>query len=183
MPRVYSDRIMLREYKKEDFPSIRKWVNDPEVVQYLSDIFLFPHTENMTEAFLNSVLMGNEKDSAHFIIADKTTAEYLGQVDLISIDWKNRVAEIGIVIGAEENRGRGVGTEALKLLQTFVFESLNLNRLEIKVRDFNDRAIRCYLKSGFLEEGRFRKNFFVQGEYHDTICLAMLRSEYEEACQ
>lgn len=180
MPRVYGERIMLREYHKEDFTQMRKWVNDPEVVQYLSDIFLFPHTENDTEAFLNSVLLGNENDSARFIIADKTTEAYLGQVDLIFIDWKNRVAEIGIVIGAEENRGRGVGTEALKLLQTFVFKSLNLNRLEIKVRDFNARAIRCYLKSGFLEEGRLRQNFFVNGKYHDTICLSMLRSEYEK---
>lgn len=180
MPRVYGEQIMLREYQKEDFPQMRKWVNDPEVVQYLSDIFLFPHTENNTEAFLNSVLLGNEKDNAHFIIADKTTETYLGQVDLIYIDWKNRVAEIGIVIGSEENRGRGIGTEALKILQSFVFESLNLNRLEIKVRDFNARAIRCYLKSGFLEEGRLRQNFFVKGKYRDTICLAMLQSEYKK---
>lgn len=180
MPRVYGEQIMLREYQKEDFPQMRKWVNDPEVVQYLSDIFLFPHTENNTEAFLDSVLLGNEKDNAHFIIADKTTETYLGQVDLIYIDWKNRVAEIGIVIGSEENRGRGIGTEALKILQSFVFESLNLNRLEIKVRDFNARAIRCYLKSGFLEEGRLRQNFFVKGKYRDTICLSMLHSEYEK---
>jgi len=56
MPRMYGKRIMLREYKLEDLQHIRKWVNDPEVVDNLSDIFLVPHSLAETESFLNLFL-------------------------------------------------------------------------------------------------------------------------------
>lgn len=93
---------MLREYKLEDLQHIRKWVNDPEVVDNLSDIFLVPHSLAETEDFLNSVLKGGRHNTYSFVIADKETEAYIGQIDLINIDWKNRADEIGIVIGEGE---------------------------------------------------------------------------------
>ncbi len=158
MARIYGERIMLREYQKEDFAEIRKWVNDPEVAEFLTDIFLFPHTAAETERFLNSMLDGSSP-SRGFVIADRHTEAYLGQIDLVKIDWKNRVATLAIVIGAPENRGRGIGTEAIRLLLDFAFLRLNLHRIELEVRDYNTRALRFYRKCGFQEEGRARQNF------------------------
>lgn len=40
MPHIHGERIVLREYRMSDFQSMREWVNDPEITQYLSDIFL-----------------------------------------------------------------------------------------------------------------------------------------------
>ncbi len=181
MPRLYGQRIMLREYRSGDFEHIREWVNDPEVVDNLSDIFLFAHTEQNTESFLQHVLHNNNRDECHFIIAFKDSGDYIGQIDLISLDWKNRKTEIGIVIGNEANRGKGYGAEAIRLIQDFVFNRLNMHRLEIKVRAYNSRAHNCYLKCGFKEEGRLRDNFFINGQYHDSIFLAMLRPDYQAA--
>ncbi len=42
MPRIYGSKVMLREYQDSDFEHMREWVNDPDVVQTLSDIFLYP---------------------------------------------------------------------------------------------------------------------------------------------
>jgi RimJ/RimL family protein N-acetyltransferase len=141
-------------------------------------ILLFPHTLTGTENFLNSKLEG--KGNQGFVIADKETKNYIGQIDLINIDWKNRVAKMGIVIGDPQNRGKGYGTEAVGLLQTFVFERLNLNKLELDVHDYNLNAYRCYLKCGFVEEGRIRQNFYIDGRYTDTIIMGILKSEYEQ---
>lgn len=58
MPRFIGDRIILREYSKEDLKFMRQWCNDPEIVDNLSDIFLFPHTVNGTEQYINSILEG-----------------------------------------------------------------------------------------------------------------------------
>lgn len=179
MPRLFGERIMLREYKREDLQDMRKWVNDPEVVDNLSDIFLLPHSLDTTEEFLDSVLKGTRQNAYSFVIAEKNTETYIGQIDLLYINWKNRFAEIGIVIGDEVNRGKGIGTEALMVLQEFVFNRLNMNRLEIKVHSYNTRAHRCYLKSGFKEEGRLRQVFYIHGKYFDTIVLSMLKSEFE----
>jgi RimJ/RimL family protein N-acetyltransferase len=177
MPFLVGDRIVLRDYRKEDLPYMRKWVNDNEITKYLSNIFLYPHTLHDTESFLNSLLEGRAGYKG-FVIANKDTEEYIGQIDLIKIDWVNRVGTLGIVIGTKENLGKGYGTEAIKLLQEFAFNKLNLHKLELEVRDFNVRAINCYKKCGFIEEGRKRESFFADGKYHDTVIMGVLKREY-----
>lgn len=178
MPRIFGEKIMLREYKKEDLVCMRKWINDPEIVDNLSDVFLHAVSVNETESFLNMVLEGKSTNQKYFVIADKETEEYIGQIDLIKIDWKNRVAEMGIVIGSKELQGKGIGTAAIKLLQYFVFEQLNLHRLQLVLREYNEQGYHCYLKCGFVEEGRLRKTFFRNGCYTDNIYMGILQEEY-----
>ncbi len=178
MPIIIGERIILREYRQADLKEIREWVNDPEVVANLSDIFLYPHTLTQTENWLTTQLEG--KGNEGFVIAHKDSQEYIGQIDFVSIDWRNRVGEIGIVIGAAKNRGQGFGSEAIRLLQQFAFATLNLNKIELKVHDYNERAFHCYQKCGFREEGRLRERFFRQGRYTDYIQMGILKREYEE---
>lgn len=177
MPHIIGDNIILREYRLEDLPSMREWCNDPQITQYLSDIFLYPHTLNGTESYLNALLEGTT-DQKGFIIADRGTEQYIGQIDLFHIDWKNRCAELGMVIGNTLLHNQGIGTAAIKLLQRFVFLELNLHRLQLEVHDFNLPAIRCYAKCGFQEEGRLRKKHFSRGNYSDIICMSILQEEY-----
>jgi len=177
MPNLIGSKVILREYRREDLEYMRKWVNDPEVVDKMSDIFLFPHSVVQTEAFLNSKLEG--KGDPGFVIAEKESGAYLGQIDLINLDWKNRVSRFGIVIGDVNHRGRGYGSEAIRLLQKHAFERLNLNKLELEVYDFNTHAYQCYLKCGFKEEGRLRQGYYIHGQYHDKIIMGILKSEYE----
>lgn len=178
MPRLYGELIMLREYRRDDLEPIRAWVNDIEITRHLSDIFLYPHAEDATEAYLEAAVEG-KTDSRGFVIADPATGEYIGQVNLDSIDWKNRVGKIGIVIGRGEHRGRGYGTDAMRLIARFAFREMNLNRLELEVYDFNERAIRCYASCGFREEGRLRERQFKDGKYVDVVAMGLLRSDWE----
>ncbi|WFA07788.1 GNAT family protein [Tissierella sp. Yu-01] len=174
---IIGDRIILRDYRKEDLPHMRKWVNDNEITQYLSNIFLYPHTLNQTESFLNDILEGKNSYKG-FVIAHKDTEEYIGQIDLIKLDWVNRVATMGIVIGAREHLSKGYGKEAIKMLQDFVFNTLNLNKLDLEVIATNERAIRCYKKCGFIEEGRLREVRYINGKYTDKMIMGILKSEY-----
>ncbi|MTI69641.1 MAG: GNAT family N-acetyltransferase [Firmicutes bacterium] len=180
MARIYGEDIILREYREDDLKYMRKWVNNPQITKWLSDAFLTPHTYQTTEKYLKHILDYTGKEQIYFVIANKDTGEYIGQLDLIRIDWKNRVGELGIVIGTENNRGKGYGTKAIKLLQKYVFESLNLNRLELELRGYNKRAYKCYKKCGFIEEGRKRKEFYIDGEFTDTIIMSILKEEYKK---
>ena len=179
MPRLPGTNVMLREYRWDDLPWIRQWVNDPDIVCHLSDIFLYPHAQESTEAYLEAMLEGNA-DARGFVIADLATEAYIGQVNLDSIDWKNRVGKIGIVIGSTEHMGRGYGTEAMRLLVDFAFREMNLNRLELEVYDFNERAVRCYASCGFVQEGRLRERQYKNGRYWDVIQMGLLRSDWKK---
>jgi RimJ/RimL family protein N-acetyltransferase len=178
MPRLHGTKIMLREYRRSDLDAIREWVNDPEIVSNLSDIFLYPQPYESTEGYLESVLEGRE-DTRGFVIANIDTEEYIGQINLDRIDWKNRVGTIGVVIGRTSRLGLGHGTEAMKLLVRFAFLEMNLRRLELEVYEFNERAIRSYTKCGFREEGRLREKIYKAGRYYDVVQMGLLRSEWE----
>lgn len=178
MPHIPGERIVLREYRREDLPHMRAWTNDAEITEQLSDIFLFAHTLEMTESFLSSMLQGTGEMKG-FVIADAATLDYIGQIDLHHLDWKNRSATVGMVIGRKELLGQGYGREAMRLMQRFVFHSLNMHRLELTVYEYNERAMRSYAACGFVEEGRLRGKQFRRGRYWDVVCMSMLQDEYE----
>lgn len=178
MPRLYGKNLVLREYRKDDLPYIAEFVHDYNVTQYLSDLFLRNHTFRSAEHFLEKVLSNESNDRLYFVIAEKETLEYIGQIDLVDIDWVARVGKLGIVISREEFRDSGFGKEAILLLLDYAFRRANLNRVELDVHSFNERAINCYTSCGFVEEGRQRERVFRDNRYYDRIIMGILKREY-----
>lgn len=177
MPHIIGERVMLREYREEDFPAIRAWVNDPETTRYLSGAFLMPHTTLQTEQYMQNILSG-KADGYHFIVAQRENGAYLGQIDYLFVHPVNRYAELGMVLGSAAQRGKGYGREALSLMLAFGFESLNLHRVGLEVFAQNERAIRCYRSCGFTQEGILRAHEYSGGQYCDILRMAILREEW-----
>lgn len=182
MPHLIGKNVMLREYRQEDFPAIRKWVNDRASTRFLSEIFWYPQTEADTNDFLNRA-MHSAPNSAYFVIADVKDQSYVGQLDIFSISWRLRLGQLGIVVGSDDKRGQGIGAEALGLLQDYAFGVLGLERLELEVYTGNARAIRCYEKAGFVHEGTRRHAAMVDGKYADVGVMSVLREEWERRQQ
>ncbi|NJN79315.1 MAG: GNAT family N-acetyltransferase [Anaerolineales bacterium] len=74
------------------------------------------------------------------------------------MEEQNRCGEVGIVIGDKTEWNKGYGAEAMMLLQRHGFETLNLNRVFLRVYADNIRAVRSYEKAGFVLEGRLRED-------------------------
>jgi len=180
MPYLYGEKIILREYRQDDFAAIRGWVNDQESVRYLSSRYWMPQSAADTADMLDHVTHAGP-NGAFFVIADRDNEAYLGQIDLTSINWKLRAAEMAMVIGSEELRGQGIGGEAIALVLAYAFTTLGLVRVSLEVAVDNRRAVRCYEKAGFRLEGVKRKAFMVDGEYVDLAMMAVLREEWRAA--
>jgi RimJ/RimL family protein N-acetyltransferase len=60
------------------------------------------------------------------------------------------------------------------------FLELNLHRVELEVFAYNPRAIRCYEKAGFRQEGARRESHYHEGRYHDSYRMVILREEFEQ---
>ncbi len=180
MPHLIGERVMLREYRDSDLPEIRGWVNNAEATQHLTGLFDPPHTEQMTRDFLDSVLIRKNPEMFHFIIADCKNQMYLGQIDLRVKDRVAGRADFGIVIPDPKRRGKGYGSEAIRLLLEFSFNRINLHRIELEVYADNSNAIAVYRNLGFAEEGRHRDYYFRDGSYHDALVMAVLRNEYQQ---
>jgi RimJ/RimL family protein N-acetyltransferase len=76
------------------------------------------------------------------------------------------------------DRGKGYGSEALKLLLQFAFLELNLHRIGLDVISYNEPAIRSYIRSGFSEEGRVREAIYREGKRYDRIYMGLLKQEW-----
>jgi RimJ/RimL family protein N-acetyltransferase len=85
-----------------------------------------------------------------------------------------RSAELGLRIGAEQERGKGYGTRAMRLALAYAWETLNLHRVSLTVFADNPRAIAVYCKAGFRQEGVMRHAAFTGGRWRDVVVMAAL---------
>lgn len=175
-PFLLGERIFLRPLEMEDAPRCQVWVNDPTVNLYLL-VGRIPFNRLREEEWFK----GLYKDSHNVIlgICLRDNNQHIGNCGLHSISWVDRNALFGIMIGEKEEWNKGYGMEATGLILEYAFQTLNLERVELSVFEFNDRAIRCYKNAGFREEGRLRKKRYKMGRYWDEIVMGILKEEWE----
>ena len=75
-------------------------------------------------------------------------------------------------------RGHGYGTDAMRVTLRYGFMELNLQRIQLNVYSYNERAIKSYLKAGFVVEGRQRGMLRRDGERWDFVYMSVLRDEW-----
>lgn len=179
MSRITGERVALREFRQEDISAIRSWVTDIETTRMLGGAYLRPQTWEQSERYLSSLLEG-DAGGWNFVIADKQSLRYLGQCSLMMVDNTARHAELAAVM-CPACQGQGLGQEGIRLMLAFAFDQMNLNRVYLKVRADNARAVRCYEKCSFQHEGTLRSHVFADGEYKDVLLMGVLRSEFYQA--
>ena len=103
----------------------------------------------------------------------------IGNVGFHVIDWVGRSTELGIFIGEKTSWNQGYGREAIELLLDYGFNTLNLNRIFLRVDETNPGGIHCYEHAGFIHEGRLRQAKFEDGQYIDLLLMSVLRSEWQ----
>jgi RimJ/RimL family protein N-acetyltransferase len=103
----------------------------------------------------------------------------IGHIELGALDHNNQTGTLCRVLVAPESRGRGFSVPMVQETLRIGFEELHLRRVELRVYNFNQAAIRCYQRSGFVREGMLRQSVKVGNEYWDTVLMAILREEWE----
>lgn len=113
-----------------------------------------------------------------FAIIESSSGNFIGICGLIDLNSRHQTAEIHILIGEESGRGKGYGTEAMKLLIAYGFDYLNLRNIMLRVFSFNENAIACYKKLGFRVMGKRRQSYYGNGGFCDEIYMDLLKEEY-----
>ncbi|HIP95838.1 MAG TPA: N-acetyltransferase [Anaerolineae bacterium] len=174
---ILGQKVRLRAIERDDLPTFVRWFNDPEVRHYLTAYMPMSLAEE--EKWFEGQLQKQDGRIFAIEVIDGDQPVHIGNVGIHDVDWKNRAAEVGIVIGEKDYWGKGYGTDALKTLLRFAFQEMNLHRVQLRVHDYNARALRCYEKCGFQHEGRQRQALFRDGEYHDVLLMGILAGEFQ----
>lgn len=165
--------VMLGPLLPGDGPLLFQWMNDPAIMA--SNGHWRP-TDGMdfTSWFQN---VGKDASRVTFAVRRPGQPRLVGYLSIMSIHAVYRSAEMGITIGAADDRGQGVGRAAIGLGLAYCWDNLALERVTLRVFGDNTAAIRCYQAAGFAVEGVLRKAAFLNGRRVDITMMGAVRSE------
>ncbi len=170
-------KVRFRALDVSDLDNRMQWSRDREVMRFLVGGEL-PFSRAAEEAFIREAVSQHAKGNKYYTV-ETLDGEYIGAAGFSDIQHVNRRATIGLVIGRRDMHGQGYGTDTVRLLLHTAFHVYNLEKVTLKVFSNNHPAIACYRKCGFREVGRMKQHRFIDGEWHDEICMEINRSEWE----
>jgi len=174
-PFLEGEKIDLRPLCLQDIEGCwRHWFNNPKVTRYM-ERGLFPMTRGALREFYSKVV--NSGDNLVLAVVWKKNGRHIGNVGIHNIDWINRKAEFGIVIGESAYWGKGSGYEASRLMVQHAFNRLNMRKIFLGVRSDHHAAIRAYHKAGFCQEARLKEELYREGRYHDVLRMCQFNSK------
>jgi RimJ/RimL family protein N-acetyltransferase len=170
------DLVYLARPTPDDISVIAGWSADVEYSRNLRRGLIYPDVgEGYTEWFTS---LEKERSGYPFAVRRSDDRSLIGFVVLHDLYWQAR--HCTFVIGLDPAlRGRGYGTDTLRVMLKFAFLEMNLNRVGLDVMSYNEAAIHTYAKVGFQHEGRVRAVVYRDGVYYDIIHMGILRSEWE----
>jgi RimJ/RimL family protein N-acetyltransferase len=170
------EKVRLIAVEKNDLDRFHGWANDADVLHLAG--YALPTSRRAAEKRIEW-LLDDDPNQKTFVIEDVKDGTAIGYCRLFDIDTFSRCAELAIVIGDKNYWDDGYGSDAVRVLLRLAFGRMNLHRVALGVYGYNKRAIRCYEKVGFVQEGIERKRHYCECEYHDTVLMSILSSEFE----
>jgi RimJ/RimL family protein N-acetyltransferase len=169
----------LRAIERADLPRYVGWFADSAVSENLSS--QIPMSLAQEERWYEGILQQPAEEQPLAVDAKlgRGKWEHIGGAGYHLIDKRNRLAECGLFIGPAKYRNRGYGRDMLLTLLRYGFQTLNLHRVQLRVMEYNARAVHLYEKIGFVREGTMRDAHFHQGRYWGMHLYAILQGEWE----
>lgn len=175
LPVLRTERLVLRRPIATDITDRHAIGRDPEIYRMLgADIRgLSPLTEDQARAWVESIVA----HPAAWVIEFQGRA--IGEILLDNFVEADRRA--GLIVGILDPQalGKGLGTEAIRAVAEFAFDTLALHKLSMRVLSFNTRALRAYERVGFIREGLERESALIGGVWHDDVIVGLLARDFD----
>jgi RimJ/RimL family protein N-acetyltransferase len=141
-----SGRVRLRPHVSSDAADHVRWRNDAEVAFWATagDIHFWPVAAAAVDRWFSDKLPEMDPRSDGVFAIDLVNGRHIGMVDYRDVDAVARSATVGITIGEKDLWAQGYGSEALGLLVGYLFDHLNLHRVQLDTWSGNERAMRSF---------------------------------------
>jgi diamine N-acetyltransferase len=164
------NKVVLRAWANEDLPALQALRND---VPLQRQLMAQPKGSSLEQVRVWLTTRSQTADAVFLVIADRTSNQALGYLQLLDMDLFHGSGRLGICIGPQA-QGRGCGGEALALLANYVGEVFGLRKIVLEVLASNEGAIRLYLRHGYREVGRWQQHFRTATGYVDVVIMEKL---------
>lgn len=173
----FTDRFITPEYMD--------WLNNHSINRYLAtgrflvtreEVFVPKDNKNL----MFSIMCNIGIDSGGNLWEDNGFNHYIGTISLHNIDWISRKGEVGYMIGSRKHAGKGIATEAVKLITDYAFNRLNLNKLSACVVGGNFDSNRVLEKNDYKLLTTIPQDYYLENEYKDAYLYVKLREWHKK---
>lgn len=168
-----TQNIYIAPTEKDDVDYLLQLFKNPDIMD-----FWFSEPYWNKEKFTSSFDQRQKDESLRQFIAydgDKR----IGYTNLHLINVRHRTAVLAIMLDLT-SQGKGYADKVMRKIVDYGFYQLNLNKITLDVVDYNKKAVHIYEKLGFKIEGKKKQQYFIQGSYHDSLSMGLLRTAYEK---
>jgi [ribosomal protein S5]-alanine N-acetyltransferase len=165
---TYTLKTLVKENASKSY---QQWLKDDEIVKTLDgdskkwsredlEIFIYSH-DNITKFIFGIFTQDNE---------------HLGNFRIL-FDKKNRIANMGLIIGNKNYWGTSIVNICRKTLINWIFKN-NINKIESRPMSINLPAIFNFIKQGWSAEGILREHYFKDGKSIDAISFGLTKKDW-----
>lgn len=166
-PRLEAAHVVLRPLEPSDAEALFAAHGDAHAHHYWSSP---PHrTVSETRAYIEETLA---LPGALVWAITNAGGEALGRIGLFQV--REGVGELGIILRREAT-GRGLASEAVRLVCAYAFDERGLHRLMVDIDPDNSASISLFLRAGFQREGLLRGNWKTHLGIRDSVIMGKLR--------
>ena len=173
-----NERVLLRPLKKEDHHLLLPFaLNEPDSWKY--SLVSAAGNEGLTY-YMQLALNAREKQTEYpFIVFDKQTNSYAGSTRFYDINLPFKTLQLGYTWYGQDYRGTGLNKHCKFLLLQFAFEEMEMERVEFRADNENERSIAAMKSIGCKVDGVLRSNMpKKEGGRRDSIVLSILKDEW-----
>lgn len=179
LPSLETERLLLRPLGMGDLEFVFRHFSDPDVNRYLLDEEPLT-TREQAQAIIDFYSLPGRKSYNRWVLVRKMDAHPVGTCGYHQWQTTHHRAEIGYDL-EKASWKQGIMTEALRVILSYGFEQMELNRVEALVYVENDASIRLLERLGFQKEGVLRQYFRRGNIYYDHWLLSLLKADWQGA--
>lgn len=168
-----NELIRLRAVEPEDLDRLYAWENNPQ-------LWIVGNTRNPYSRFvLKQYIVDSDKDiyethQLRLMMQSVTTGETVGTVDLFDFDIHNSRIALGLYVDSAF-QGKGYATAALRLVEDYVFNFLQVNQLYCDIAESNTASRTMFEKEGYETNGVLKNWIKTPAGYDNIIVFQRFR--------
>ena len=174
MLKLKGDKVYLRALEAGDLQFLYELENNTEIWEISGT--LAPYSKHVLKKYLENAHRDIYEVKQLRLCICNSDDRTVGLIDLFDFDPKHRRAGIGIIITAQEDRKKGLGTEALSILIKYAFTILDLHQIYANVSEDNQASLSLFENLGFERAGTKKDWIRSGGKYKSEILFQKINS-------
>lgn len=174
--KLVGDDLYLSPIDVNDAPIFAKWFNDCDIAQMYSKGGMPEYfTEQKAREKLEQYIKNNEY---RFEVVRLSDDKPIGLFSINEVNMQNRTCRIGGFIGDEQNRGKGYGTQALRMICDMAFFAFGMRTILTRVHSYNTPSLKIVGKVGFKKVGTLKDFIVFNNKFYDHLYFQLMPKDF-----